>query len=553
MKRHLAALGLLAALCVALLWPLPLSDAALGHPLSDLADHYWGAWWWGSELLAGRLPMHTTISHLPAGQQLWYVDPMGAALALVFRPFGYVAAYNLALLAELLLAAGAMYALAWRLLRKRRAALLAGAALVSAPFLLGLLHSGLNEYLGLVFPVLLLGAALAAAEGRPRAWLPAGLAVALCTAQAFYYGAFACLLLLCLALGPQPLRRAKGLGLALLAGILLAAPLLWSAGSTVFGGHGAVSAQNAPGWQQLMLPATDLSLFLRPGPHYFPDTPALGNPGILHVHYLGWVVLLLAVQGFRRHPRLRSHRWSALLFGICALGPAAAWQGRVLSWGEGALPLPLALLYWLPGSPWALVHHPYRLTAFLVPLLALGAAAAISRQPRWVAAVALPALLMEALFISPAVWPLPTLDVRPPAIYEQLPEPGGVLDWPPDATTWNRRYEVWQVSHGRPIPYGVNAFLSEPIMVDPLVAELLGSLEDPRARLRNRDVPREPDFPPADPSDVSRLDQLGIRYLVVHPAACSVGELEVASRIAERWLGEPVLTSDEGLVWRVGR
>ncbi|MFH1463786.1 MAG: hypothetical protein ABIO70_05295 [Pseudomonadota bacterium] len=551
MRAHRWPIVGLVALALAVLWPLPLGQRALGHPGSDLADHLWGAWWWGGALLSGHLPLHTTISHLPAGQPFWYVDPVGAALALLLRPFGFSAAWDLVLFVEVLGAGLALYALAWRRLRSVPAAFLAGALGVSAPYLLGLLHSGLTEYLGIFFPVLVLGAGLEAAEGRRWAWLAAGLGVALSTLQAFYYGAFACLLLAALVVGPEPGRRVLRLLPAFALGLVLSAPLLWLAGGTLFGVSGAVDASSAPGWQQVQLPATDLTLYLRPGKHYFPDTPALGNPGILHVHYLGWVALLLAAWGFARHPGLRTHRWAALLFLVLALGPAIAWNGRPVMLGDMPAPLPLAFLYRVPHSVWRLVHHPYRLTAFLVPLLALGAAAAVARGPRWLLWAALPLALAENLLLSPAVWPLPLTDTRAPAVYAELPGPGGVLDWPPDATTWNRRYELWQVQYRRPIPYGVNVFLRDPILQDPLVAALVDALEDPARRVRNRDVPGDVAFPPPHHGATTGLGAFGLRFLVLHCAALSERENRATRATLAARLGPSILRTEGEEVWEI--
>ncbi len=551
MKDHRLQLLLLLAVTVLVLWPCPLAGGVLGHPLSDLADHYQGAWWWGGELEQWRLPLVTTTSHLPAGQALWYVDPIGAAIAVILRPLGFPMAWNLAIFSELLLAGVLLYRLAYRRFESRGAALVAGVAGISAPYLLGLVHSGLSEYLGLFFPIVLLGDGLDALEGKAKAWLVVGIGVALCTAQSFYYGAFACLLLCCLAVGPRPLQRARRLLPSLALGLLFSAPILWHAAATVFGDGGAVDSSSAPGWQQLRLPATDLSLFLRPGDHYFPDTPSLGNPGILHVHYLGWVALGLAGWGFVRHPTLRPHRWAALVFGVFALGPALAWAGRPVMLGQGSFPLPLALLYEIPHSPWAHVHHPYRLTAFLVPLLAVGAAACVSRWPRWVPAVVIPLVLAENLLLSSAVWPMPVTDHRPPAVYAQIPGPGGVFDWPPDATTWNRRYQLWQVDHGRPIPYGVNVFLREPLMRDPMVAELLRTLADPRQRVHNRDVPGRVSFPEPEPEETTGLRSYGLRYLVLHPEAMGNGELGATRGILGHWLGEPLYADEQAEVWEI--
>jgi hypothetical protein len=551
MRHHRLQLFILLGVALLVLWPLPLGGGILGHPLSDMPDHYQGIWWWGAEINALRLPLVTTTTHLPAGQELWFVDPVGAAIAVILRPLGFPWAYNLTLFAELMLAGVMLYRLAWRRFEQRGAALLAGTIGISAPFLLGLVHSGLTEYLGLFFPIVLLGDALRALEGERRARLFLAIAVALCAAQALYYGAFAALLLLCLLLGARPGQRALRLLPALALGLLLAAPLAWHVLSGVLGDGGAVGAASAPGWQQPTLPATDLSLFFRPGDHYFPDTPALGNPGILHVHYLGWVALGLAVWGFLSHPALRPHRWGVLLFSIFAMGPALAWWGRPVMLGDAPLSLPLAVLYRLPFSPWELVHHPYRLTAFLVPLLAVGAAAAVSRLPRWVAYVALPLVLVENLLVSAAVWPLPVTPSEPPAVYAELPGPGGVFDWPPDATTQNRRYQLWQVQHERPIPYGVNVFLREPLMRDPLVAELLTALDDPRQRVRNRDVPYPVDFPEPAAHGWSSLGEIGLRFLVLHPEAMGPRELTATRAVLASWLGEPVYEDAEAEAWAI--
>ncbi len=550
MKEHRLQFLILLGIALLVLWPLPLGQGYLGHHLSDMPDHVQGAWWWGAEINNLRLPLVTTITHLPAGQELWYVDPVGAAIAVILRPLGFVWAYNLTLLVELMLCGVMLYRLTWRLFEQRGAALLAGTVGMSAPFLLGLAHSGLTEYFGLFFPVLLLGDVLLALEGRKRAWLFAAIGVALCAAQALYYGAFAALLMLCMLVGPDPGTRAKRLLPALGLGLLFAAPLGWHVLSGVLGGGGAVDAATAPGWQQATLPATDISLFLRPGDRYFPNTPAMGNPGVLHVHYLGWVALSLAVLGFVRHPALRPHRWGGLVFAVFAMGPALAWGGHPVMLGDAPMSLPLAVLYRLPFSPWSLVHHPYRLTAFLVPLLAIGAAAAVSQLPRWVAFVAMPLVLAESLFVSAAVWPLPVTPAEPPAVYAELPGPGGVFDWPPDATQ-NRRYQIWQVAHERPVPYGVNVFLREPLMKDPLVNELLGALDKPRERLKNRDGRYMVEFPGPTPGGWSSLGEIGLRWFVLHTEAMGRPELFATREVLHAWLGEPVLQDEAWEVWAI--
>lgn len=545
---HLAVAAFLLATCVVVLLPFPLEGEVLGHPLSDVADHYWGHAWWSDLVRQGRLPLVSHRTHLPEGAAILYVDPLGALLSTLLAPLGSVAAFELAVLIALWGTAMALYAVVWRGFGDRGAGVLAGMAGAVAPYLNGLVHSGLTEFVGLFFPVLFVWLLMGAVEGR-RTVLGAGLALCGCTLQSYYYGAFGFLLTALAVAGPHPWRRARrALGVAVVGAVGSAPPvglLVWS----LHAGNAVVGGDLAPGWSQATPPAVDLSLFLRPGHHYFPDTPTLGNPGILQVHYLGWVLVALGVWGWVRHPRLRPHRWMIGLFALCGLGPTLAWGGEVVTlWGK-PVPLPLALLYEIPGSPWRFVHHPYRMAGFLLPVLALGLGAAVlhfSRRGRLAVGAG---LVVEAWLLSPAVWPQPVMDVQPPPIYTALAEPGGVLDWPPDATTWNRRYVAWQVRHDRPVPYGLNTFLPEPWLADPLVRDLLGALEDLRARSRNRDVPGAIRLPDQASGARSRVGTFGVRWLVVHPQALSEGEWLATRAHLLGWLGEPDLRVGDERAW----
>lgn len=556
-----AALALLGAVCVAL-WPLPRllgGDTALGHEVGDLADHYWGTWWFGSELLAGRWPSSTDLVQYPGEVKLWYVDPLGALLALLLRPAGFPAAWNGLVLLQAWLGALGAYAVATRLSGSRAAGALAGVLVGCSPYLIGLAHSGLSEYLGLLFPVLFTGALISAMgldpDGRaPGRWTApaAGLLLAGCALQAFYYAAFGALLTGLAVLGPGwRARLAVAVKIGLVFGVV-AAPLFLVAWSTLTSPEAAVTTDNAPGWSYKALPATDLLTFVRPGEYYFPDTRA-ENPGILHVNYLGWVGLALAAAALLRRgegsPGARALLPLTLGYALMTLGPRLCVGGQLVTWGGGAVPLPLALLY-VPGSPFRFVHHPYRMVAFLIPLVALLAALAARRLPRPAIAGLAALALVESVAVSPAPWPLASAEVRAPAVYAALPA-GPVLDWPPDATLWNRRYALWQVGHGRPIAYGVNTFLPEDLLRDPLIQQLLGALQNPTARARNRDVPASGRvIVPAKPGPTT-LGELGFRALVLHEDALGATERQRARSILVRQLG-PLEEIDGRPVWRLG-
>ena len=552
--RHGAAIAAVLLLAFLIMLPPFYAHEAVGHPLGDVLDHCWGTQWFGGELLAGRWPTHTTLIAAPAGGRLWYPDPVGAALALPFRSLGPGAAYAWMLALQLALAGLAAYVLGLTASRTIRGGLLAGVVVVSSPYLLGALSSGLSELVGLALPVLFIAATLRALQldGRPKhsrlAWaLGAGALLAACAVQTPYYAVFGGLLLLCCAPGPGWRPRLRPALLIAGSGLLLATPWLLFFWRSVHAPDSIVQASTAPGWLTPGLPPVDLAGFLVPGDHHFPDLAAQGNPGIVHVHYLGWMLLGLAAWGAWRQPMARRLLLPVGLYFLLCLGP----ELRIAGWAPG-LPLPLRLA-WLDGSPIAGLHHPYRMVALLIPLLAVMAALAASQLRRRVVALATVALLAEALLFSPAPWPLHQWSMRgAPGVFVELSGEGAVLDWPPEATFANRAYLRWQLTHGRPIAYGVNVFLPEPLRRDPLVADLLHTLDDPVANARNRDIPLAgPLHLQARPGSTA-LGELGFGLLVLHrqfTRSPQEWERSHARILAE--LGEPDFETYDVSGWRI--
>lgn len=560
LRRHGPSALLLLVVVGVALWPLPaalLGGAdAIGHAVGDLADHYWGTWWFGRELLSGAWPGRTDLVQFPGEVRLWYVDPLGGLLGLLLRPLGFPNTWNALVLLQVWLGALAAYAVGTWASGSRSAGLVAGAYAASSPYLLGLAHSGLSEYLGIFFPVLFTGALVSTMGldplGRRRAapWI-AGLLLAGCAAQAFYYAAFGALLTGLAVLGPGWRDRLRVAVRVALVFAVASAPLFVAAWATLTSPDAAVTTENAPGWAYKALPATDLLTFFRPGEHYFPDTRE-DNPGILHVNYLGWAALALAGLGLARRqeqPGPRALLPLAGAYALFALGPRLCVDGRLIEWGEGPFPLPLAALY-LPGSPFRFVHHPYRMVVFLIPIISMMLAWGARRLPPPARGAALLLVLAEALTLSPAPWPLATTSIETPAAVTRLPQ-GPVLDWPPDATLWNRRYSLWQVSHGQPIAYGVNTFLTEDLLRDPLIQRLLRVLLNPDARARNRDVPYTGRVIVAPRAEPSRLAEMGFRTFVLHGPALAEGERKRSEAIVMEIFGLPILEDDIAKVWSV--
>lgn len=536
------------------LWPLPLvlfSTEAIGHPISDLAYHLHGAWWFGSELLQGHWPQSSTLTHFPEAPNLWYIDPVGGLMSgVLFRATGPATAWNLAILLQLLLAAFVGWRMGWDLLSSRvGAGILALTMSCSAP-VLGFIHSGLSEFLGLA-PV----AGLIWASIRSLGWDPLGrpappkgpiwiaVCLSLCMLQSPYYGVAGALWLLCLLPGSGWRLRLKPLGLAAVFAALPIALISWGIQSNLTDPEAAVNAANAPGWNPSSLPATDLFGFIHPGPWVHPDTPSMGNPGILHIHYLGLMGVGLVVWTLMlRNSRRLGLGLPTLLFALFCLGPILS----INRWHTG-LPLPMAIFYVL-DTPLQEIHHPYRFIGMALPLIGLWigwAATQIQTQLQW----AIPVLMVaETIYFSPVPWPLQTMETEAPDIYEALPN-AAVLDWPADATHWNRRYLTWQTQHQRPVAVGVNVFMTDTLREDPLVGALANQLDDVHRRARDRDTPFSGSLEFRGKSDATELKHLGYGSIVLHLPALSPTEQERAIRILKTALGEPEWATEHAFAW----
>ncbi|MEE2751278.1 MAG: hypothetical protein VX519_07600, partial [Myxococcota bacterium] len=236
------------------------------------------------------------------------------------------------------------------------------------------------------------------------------------------------------------------------------------------------------------------------------------------------------------------------LYGLLCLGPVASLNRQPIRIGSWPLLLPLALLF-LPGSPFRAVHHPYRMVAFLLPLLALICAEGVARLPpilRWGAPLV---LFGEWLLVSPAPWPVATTPIVPTQVLADVSGDGAILDFPPDRTDANRWYALAQVRHGRPIAYGLSQFLSKPLLKDPMIAEAIGALDDPAGRAKNRDVPFYGDVTLTPEGESTRLSEHGFDTLLLHEQFLSGPEKEALQVIFEKWLGPPAASRDGVIAW----
>ncbi len=532
LRPHLPSILVLLGVALAVLWPAVIAGggAIPGNPQSDAYEHLHGYAWVARSLRQGEFPWVANDFGLPDGGVLWFPDLLGALLTLpVNLLFGAPAAYTVGLVMQVWAALLGGYALGLRVSAERAPALLAAVIFGASPFVLGLVHSGVSEYLHLVaFPLLWVSGGRAMKEGG-RAMVPAILAWAwLGWANAYYalFGAF----ILPLAWFSQrdvslvsAMRRYVGIALG---AAVLTLPVLLAIRTSVAAPDALLREDSAPGWDWVFLPANDLAGFFVGGDHLFPDFRSGGNFGIRHVTYLGWVAILCALPAWRRWWR------PALLAGVLALGPSLHWRGQPVRVAGQVVPLPAALLY-VPGSPFRAVHHPYRLT--VLPMLVLAAAAADSTRRRPKLALAAAAfVLAETFVVSPGPWPIETASLSGVA---RLSGAGGVWDLPVDFRQSDRRWMGLQAVHGRPIPYTINVFLPASWRENALYQATMACYEHPEKHTVARDA-RPPlavwllhDSPQTLSEGIEQVRGWGIGFVVLHGDAMKPKELRCLARL----------------------
>lgn len=537
-------IGLLAALLV--LGPSAAPGRLIGDEGLDVWSHVWGEGWVGRSLLSGALPWSNHGLAWPEGGALWYIDPLGALVALPFVALSQGALGHLAVQAAQV-GLAAVAGRAWgRALGG--AGWVSGLGLATAPFLLGELHNGITEasWLGLV-------PAAGAAAARRSPWT--GLWVGLAFVATPYHGISALILVLTVALwgpgAPEPGReRALRLGRALLIAALVAAPAMWAL-------HAALADPSAltrkpPGgdnWPVFRINAVDPVALLRPGPSWTVHNTGPLEAPFRRTPYLGLGLLALAGLSLSRDRR-RAPLLIPLAVGIMlSLGPYLWRDGDFVRTSDGRLvALPLrALLAWTGAS----MDHPLRFIGGALTALAGLADAALPAR-RWWARAAAGAVVLEHLLVAPTVWPLAWSSAEIPAVYAALPQDGrAVIDLPADRgdSIATNRYLYWSGAHLRPIPYaakvGSQGF---PSLNAALRAWTAAGRLTPVPEGAPGATPEGADLGPA----VAELEAQGFGWVVLHPELLARPELEARHRaLIDPWLGAPERI--EGcLVWRIG-
>ena len=387
------------------------------NPSSDFQIMTWSLAWWPWAVRHGVDPLHTRLLWPPTGfSALWITSiPFPALVGLPLTLLaGPLVAYNVLMLAAVVLATAAAYLLCFELTGRVRPSLLGGAVFGLSPYMLG--HT-LSQHMNLVFvfplPLLaLLAVRLFRGSTSPGRYLlgTVALLLALAGSSLELYTDLALLLGLsapvALAFGRsqrRPLLRLATLaGLAYAVSLVVLAPVLLAALSQSTGPLHNSPTDYAVDLANLLVPTATLATGLV-HPAQALSAHFVGNIGERD-GYVGLPLLVVAALALRSH--WRSGAWLAAVVGglalLLSLGPTVTAGGHPL--------------FSLPASASSLPivrdALPARMSVFVALVVACLAALWFARGGRvWVRAGA-GALVVASLVPSfgahlvPGAWPL---------------------------------------------------------------------------------------------------------------------------------------------------
>ncbi len=537
-------------------WPArPPWSAIIGHSLGETDNHLW-MFWVG---LRRALGDDRALVNLPDGLPIPLMDPVNLPVFAAFWAAGPVIAWSAVIAANLALAliGGALLA---REVAGEGAELVGAVALVSAPFLAGVIDFGITESwpLGLFA----LHAACLLRHGRTgeRRWaLGAGLSLGAIALSGWYHAFFGVLLEAMLV--PWVLWRYRRPGTALqgLIGLACAIPPLlaflpvrgfWK------GRYHPPPLDPAPTWPDwLWLPrqGTDLLNLLIPRWETVAPSKAV---------YLGVVLLLLVLRGLWRAPRQAGPMVIlALPFLALALGHWPRIAGEAIGFRGPSW----FFSYYFPALQG--ISHWHRAVGAAVPFLA--AAAAVGARDlltrRHGALLLTAALVTDAVAFSQTPWPRPAHEPTVPAALLALGDPGeepsGVIQLPFDNARVEftpvpaRLYNQWQVFHQHPVSEnyeGTDALLVSSRLVAALDGACGLSFTGPRAHGPNETWRRKP--VETDPEKLAaerhKLLKMGYRWVVLHEDRAQTPE---RVRVAMRTVAGEGRVIGSAVIWDLQR
>lgn len=453
-------------------WPLAnhLSTHLTDH-FGDGALHLWNIWWVRQALSDGQLPFFTDRLFYPNGVSLvtqnfaWF-HIIPALLHAFF--FNKIAAFNIAVLLNLVLCGVVMFWVAYRLTRNAYAAFIAGLIYQIWPYRLARLDLP-NTLATYWIPLFLLFLILTIERGRQRYAILGGICLALVGYARWQFVIPASMMGAIILIFYRPF-RANGNRRKLLANLAMmgatAALLLLSPILLLINDEASYDNLIRSGNEEVLMSA-DLFAFATPSQHhavlsestkplhdrYYFDRERLRK----RPSYIGLIPLLLGMAGICYYRR-RALAWLAmgLVLLLFALGPVLRINGIFYE----RIPLPYTLLE--PLRILELMRNPERFVIFLalpVAMLAAYGMAGLLANNRALARVGwLLTAVLSGFIIFEYYSPQVVLRdySHPPAIYQELATEEGsfaILNLPFDDLK-AREYMGDQTEHERPIVQG---------------------------------------------------------------------------------------------------
>ena len=457
-----------AGLAVLTTWPLAAHlSTHLPSNSDDALVHFWNGWWVQQALQNGQSPYFTPYLFYPQGISLVTHNLAWLQIVpwLILEPlFGGLAAYNLALLLNLILCGCACFALCYKLTGDERAAFLAGLIYQAWPYRISQLDHP-NLLATAWIPLFLLALIMLLEKGSWRYAVATGVCLALVGYTRWQLLIGAMLMGLVYGIGAWqlwwPPERRFVIGRLLIAG-LITAVLLYPPFSLLREQEVATADLLRQGEESFM--QTDLLAYLTPAntnsflhewtqPLYngfYPDRP----PHRRVTAYIGFIALGLAAVGLWQ-TRQRGMPWlfMALLFIWLALGPLLRVNGQFHANS-------LMLYDKLPLAN--LMRTPDRFNIFLAlpatMLAAYGVSFLLSKRG-WI----MVSLLSMGILAEYTAVPVPIRNFPISPYFAQLatmPDDFAILNLPLDPLR-AKMYMFAQTTHQRPILQGKIARLPE--------------------------------------------------------------------------------------------
>ena len=480
---------LISALALSLSYPALLNpfSVVIGAERSDVWAHIWGDWRTERDLLnKGIIPYKEDMINHPYGGTLYHVDLLNSIFSIPLRAvFGPIGAYNLTLWFQWIGAGLAQYLLARTINLRHIPALLSGIGFAFAPFvLLFPLASGVAERINLMWLPLYLLCFLRLCEDKDWRWLIG------CTASFFFaligcwhYGLFLFLLSIPATIfvlvsefrsndnswkSAGNLALTKLLPLSFLCG-LITIPISRIASRSVQGEDTIFDRSFSVFWDgtsriDLINDFVLTDLF---APFQLGLLTTKNYDLLYETIYIGYTLTALSIVGFlSKHKHSKWLFPTAIAFIILALGPE-------ITLYDDAQPFSSYWFYsvasFVPFFTGMEVPWEYSLIGLLLLSLSSGIGAQCIlnkiddlhwRQTAGVELLLI--LIIEWLFISPAITPIPTSTAEIPNIYHQMaeePDEFAVFDFPTRraySALFPGEYYYYQSIHQKAIPHAID-------------------------------------------------------------------------------------------------